>query len=252
MMRGASFAVKPLPPRAPRGVRPLRVATALSASSGRRRRRSRRWRCPRSPCRRADHALQPRQRLRLVSCGCSSRRDDDRVALFCAIAHRTGSRVRSSRPLRRHRVLLASAAPCGPAPRARCRTAAATFSAVSGIESTPYCAFISRLTKAPADGGVVDRVAAARRPVRPSAHDEGRRGSCSRRHRRSSAASPARIAPRDQATAINEPRSRLIVCAQHLHRQPGHNADMRDIAVVLAGLAQFGRSRRNTSVTRGR
>ena len=49
----------------------------------------------------------------------------------------------------------------------------ATFSAVSGIESTPYMLLHQLVDEAPADGGVVDRVAAAEGAL-GLGHHEGR------------------------------------------------------------------------------
>ncbi len=67
----------------------------------------------------------------------------------------------------------ASAARTHPDRRARPGTPAATFSPVSGMESTPYCCLHQRIDEAPADGGVED-FGRARERFRGLAHDERR------------------------------------------------------------------------------
>ena len=126
---------------------------------------------------------------------------------------------------------------------------AATFSAVSGIESMPYLLLHQRVDEAPADGGVFDPYAARERAV-GLGHHERRARSCSRRRRRSSAR-PRRCL--DGARAVPtasslEPHRRLIVAPGTSMRQAGEQrGHARDVAVVLAGAGW--RSRRCTSST---
>ena len=98
--------------------------------------------------------------------GCSSRLDDDRAALAAGDFDRhdlLGAEAAGS--LRRDGALLASAARRRPGRRGETWNSSATFSPVSGMESTPYCCLHQRVDEAPADGGVVDLGACAEKAV---------------------------------------------------------------------------------------
>ena len=79
--------------------------------------------------------------------GCSSFDDDDRVALALRDGHRRDFPGQPAVRLRGHRLVLAAHAQRRPGRRGETWKSSATFSPVSGIESTPYCFFISGLTK---------------------------------------------------------------------------------------------------------
>ncbi len=110
--------------------------------------------------------------------------DDQRIALPLRDRHRRDlageTAVRPARP------------PPWPGSPARRRSwssreteqSSATFSPVSGIESTPYCAFDQRIDEAPADGGVVDLGMAREGALSGLRQHEGRAATCSRRRRR--------------------------------------------------------------------
>ena len=146
MMRGASPAVA-MPTTRARGVRPWRAAAASLASSS--------AQAPSFTPEALPAVTVPSGRTtplsrasasRLVSRGCSSFATTTGSPFFCAIV--TGQISASKKPACCARTAFccerSAMRSCASRSMPNC---SATFSAVSGIESTPYCAFISRLTK---------------------------------------------------------------------------------------------------------
>ena len=168
---------------------------------------------PPAPKRRVELRRAPRA---LVSRGCSSRVDDRSVRPSSAGSVTGDDLASTSRPFA---CAASAAAGCeaqahpGPAPRARSKSAA-TFSAVSGIESMPYCcAACSWIDEAPADRRVVRSRWLRVNARRPSASRTAR-GSCSRRRRRSS----ARLRPPRSARAAIADRVEARA-AEAVHRR---------------------------------
>ena len=107
------------------------------------------------------------------------------------------------------------------------RRSVATFSAVSGIESTPYCSFISRLTKR--QPMVVSCTALARlKALSALGITKGARLMLSTPPAIISCASPALMARAALPTASRpEPHSRLIVAPGTPRGRPASSAAMR-------------------------
>ena len=150
MMRGATPAVAIATTRA-RGVRPCRCGRRLARRGSARAAPSL---TPEAlpavtvPSGLRNGALQLRQRLeRGVARGCSSCDRRRRRPCFRAIVDRHDLARRRSRSPAPPRRAAGCAARTRPGRRASIWKSSATFSAVSGIESTPYCSFISGLTK---------------------------------------------------------------------------------------------------------
>ena len=188
---------------------------------------------------RRETASQLRERLERVSRGCSSRSTTIGSPFFAAAIVTGHDLVREeAAPLRRALRAADCAAQMRPGLARDTLNSAATFSAVSGIESTPYCSFISGLTKR--QPIVVSYDLRVARETALSALDmtKGARVMLSTPPAIISSASPdliARAAVADRVEARSaQPVDRR---AGHLDRQARRAArHARDVAVVLARL----------------
>ena len=120
---------------------------------------------------------------------------------------------------------------------------AATFSPVSGMESTPYCCFISGLMKR--QPMVVSKISALReKAVSAFGITKGARDMDSTPPAMIRSASPERMARAPAITAsIPEPHRRLMVVPDTLAGQAGekqrHASDVAIVFACLVGAAEY-------------
>ena len=180
-------------------------------------------------------ALQLRERLERRRPRMLVAIDDDRDRPSSARPARRRSPAPARRSPARPARASASAARTRPGRRARLPYSAATFSAVSGIESMPYFAFISGLTKR--QPIVVSSIFAARENALSAlASTNGARLMLSTPPAIASPASPAHDRPRRERQRV-ETRAAQPVDGRgrHVGRQSGEQRrHPRDVAVVLA------------------